>query len=72
MPLTHNQKSNLGFLTFVCVLLCFFTGVGLLVAWCDSTSSVQRFCSGTTGIIITHTHGDGDSTAVKYDDPKCK
>lgn len=72
MPLTHNQKANLATLTAVCFIVLFFSGIGWLVFWSTETSSVQHFCSDTVGITITHTNGDGDSTVVKFNDPKCR
>jgi hypothetical protein len=69
MSLTYNQKSHLKGLLAVLVILGVAGGIGYFIFWACETTSVQHFCSGSTGFYVNNTNGNGQSTAIKYDDP---
>ena len=70
--LSRKQRSHLWGLLAVTVMLSFFAGIGYAIYWSAETTSVQHFCSGTTGFTVSDTNGDGTSVAWTVNDPGCR
>lgn len=65
MPLTYRQKNALKTIIVLLCTGCFLGALITFIWWGDSTASVQRYCSGSTLIVITTDHGGDTKVVVK-------
>lgn len=70
MPLTCRQKKAFRACVASLCAACFIWGVVMFAIWSSSAASTQKYCSGSTLIMITSYH-DG-ATGVVVKDKGCR